>query len=82
MSEAFVLEEDERFTYAEYKSWELKPGERFELINGVAYAMAGPNSRHQEILMDLSSQFHVYLHGKPCKVYPSPYDVRLFYQED
>ena len=82
MSEAFAIEEKRRFTYADYKAWELKPGERFELINGVAYAMAGPNSLHQEILMELSSQFHVYLRGKPCKVYPAPYDVRLFYEED
>ncbi|MCL2763014.1 MAG: Uma2 family endonuclease [Treponema sp.] len=74
--------EDRLFTYADYKEWELAEGERFELIDGVAYAMAAPNSRHQEILMELSSQFHVYLRGKTCKVFPAPYDVRLFYAKD
>ena len=69
-------------TYADYKAWELKEGERFELIYGEAYAMSAPNSRHQEILMELTSQFHAYLRGRPCKVYPAPYDVRLFYKED
>ena len=51
MSEAYAIEEEQRFTYADYKEWELKPGERFEIIDGVAYAMSAPNSQHQEILM-------------------------------
>jgi len=74
--------EERSFTYADYKDWELKEGERFELIYGEAYAMAAPNARHQEILGELYSQFHAYLRGKPCKVYPAPYDVRLFYEAD
>jgi Uma2 family endonuclease len=44
--------------------------------------MAAPDERHQLILGELFSQFHVYLRGKPCKVFPAPYDVRLFYAED
>jgi len=80
MAKAVAIEE--KFTYANYKAWELKPGERFEIIYGIAYAMSAPNSIHQEILMELSSQFHMYLRGKPCRAYPAPYDVRLFYQED
>jgi Uma2 family endonuclease len=74
--------EKRHFTYADYKEWELAEGERYELIYGEAYAMAAPNTRHQEILMELSSQFHAYLRGKPCKVYPAPFDVRLFFEED
>jgi len=78
-----ALPKEERlFTYADYKEWELDEGERYEIINGVAYAMSGPNTRHQAILIELSSQFHEYLRGKPCKAFPSPYDVRLFYEED
>jgi hypothetical protein len=30
------------YTYSDYKDWELDPGERYELIDGVAYAMAAP----------------------------------------
>ena len=82
MSEAYELREDRKFTYADYKAWELKPGERYEIIYGEAYAMSAPNSTHQEILMELSSQFHAFLRGKPCRVYPAAYDVRLFYEED
>ena len=74
--------EDRRFTYAEYKDWELKEGERFELINGEAFAMAGANERHQAILGELFARLHNFLRGKPCKVYPAPFDVRLFYRKD
>ena len=70
------------FTYADYKEWELDKGERYELIYGEAYAMSAPNARHQAILFALSGQFYNYLRGKPCKAYQSPYDVRLFYEED
>jgi Uma2 family endonuclease len=70
------------FTYADYKDWELAVGERYELIYGEAFAMAAPNTRHQGILVALSSQIYIYLKGKPCKVYPAPFDVRLFYEED
>lgn len=70
------------FTYADYKAWDLKEGRRFELIYGKTFSMAGANERHQAILMELSSQFHNFLRGKSCKVYPAPIDVRLFYRED
>ena len=74
--------EDRLFNYYDYKNWELKEGERWELIYGEAFAMSAPDARHQEILMALSSQFHTFMRGKPCKVYPAPYDVRLFYEKD
>ncbi|GHV95116.1 hypothetical protein AGMMS50293_14360 [Spirochaetia bacterium] len=70
------------FTYADYKDWNPDEIGRYELIYGVAYAMSGPNSYHQLILGELFKQIAVYLTGKPCKVYPAPFDVRLFYEED
>ena len=73
---------DTRWTYADYKGWELKPGERFEVIDGVAYAMSAPNDFHQAIHADLMRQLTTSLQGKPCKVRSAPYDVRLFYEED
>jgi Uma2 family endonuclease len=44
--------------------------------------MAAPNDAHQGILVELITQMAGYLRGKPCKVRPAPYDVRLFYAED
>lgn len=71
-----------RFTYADYKAWELNPGERYELIDGAAYAMAAPNTEHQRILTMLIGEFYAFLRGKPCEVFAAPFDVRLFFQED
>jgi Uma2 family endonuclease len=80
---ALPKEKEERhFTYADYKEWELEEGERFELLNGEAYAMSAPNTTHQAILGELFSQFHVFLRGKNCKAFPAPFDVRLFYRAD
>jgi len=75
-------EANRRYTYADYKNWELKEGERYELINGVAHAMAGPNFRHQIVLGAMHLQFGNHLEGKPCRVFFSPFDVRLFYEDD
>jgi Uma2 family endonuclease len=69
-------------TYADYKTWELKEGERYELIHGQAFAMSAPGTFHQLILGGLFSQFYNFLKGKSCKVFPAPFDVRLFYKED
>ena len=70
------------YTYADYKEWELDEGERYEILHGEAFSMASPGVEHQAILGALCSQFFHYLEGKPCKVYPAPLDVRLFYEED
>jgi len=83
MSDPAIKYEDERkWTYADYREWELKPGERFELIDGTAYAMAAPNTVHQRISMILSGVLFNYFIGKPCRPFAAPFDVRLFYEED
>jgi Uma2 family endonuclease len=82
MADIAALREETAFTYADYKAWDLKEGERYELIEGVPYAMAAPGAYHQEILTALVAAFYNFFKGKTCKVYPAPYDVRLFYQAD
>jgi len=68
--------ESKRFTYGDYQKWD--DGERWELINGEAYNMSpAPRRVHQEILTNLIGQLWNQLQGKPCKVYPAPFDVRL-----
>lgn len=70
-------------TYEDYCSW--PEDERWELIDGVAYAKEGgsqeiapPSSRrHQEVVGELFFQIANFLRGKPCKVYVAPFDVRL-----
>ena len=77
-----LYDTDTHWTYADYKAWELKPRERYEIIYGEAYAMSAPNTFHQSMVTELLKQIAVFLTGKPCKVYPAPFDVRLFYKED
>jgi len=72
---------NDRFTYADYREWDLKTGERYELIRGEAFAMAGPNARHQAISGEIFFQLYGYLRGKPCRAFSAPFDVRLFYEE-
>jgi Uma2 family endonuclease len=68
--------ENERYTYADYCTWD--DGDRWELIDGLAYAMApGPGQPHQEASGDLFNQLYNFLKGKPCKVFSAPFDVRL-----
>jgi len=69
-------EENERYTYTDYCTWD--DSERWELIEGVPYAMSPvPTQAHQGISMELSSQIHNFLKGKTCKVFHAPFDVRL-----
>lgn len=63
------------YTYADYASW--PEDQRYELIDGVAYAMTGHSRRHQEIVGELYRQIANALEGHPCRVYLAPFDVRL-----
>lgn len=68
-------QEEGKYTYADYLSW--SEDERWEIIDGIAYMQATPSPIHQEISGGLFVQFYQYLSGKPCKVYPAPFCVRL-----
>lgn len=65
----------ETYTYADYCAW--PEAERWELVGGVAYAMAAPLRLHQRIVSTLAGQLHNYLQGKPCEFYVASFDVRL-----
>ena len=63
------------FTYADYCGW--PDDERWELLDGEAYAMAAPSRVHQTIVGELFRQIANYLIGKPCRPFIAPFDVRL-----
>lgn len=70
------LRKGKKYTYADYLTWD--DGNRYELIDGVAYMMApAPSAAHQSISMEISRQLANYLIGKTCKVFAAPFDVRL-----
>ncbi len=67
--------DSECHTYREYLSWPEET--RYELIDGIAYAMAPAPSRHQEVLGELFRQVANALRGHPCRAFIAPFEVRL-----
>ncbi len=66
----------DHFTYGLYLTWD--DGERWELIDGEAYAMSpAPSRTHQRILFELGRQIGNHLKDKPCQAFAAPFDVRL-----
>jgi Uma2 family endonuclease len=75
------LPESEYYTYYDYASW---PDDvRYELIEGIPYAMSPSPSRvHQDITGSIYLQLRNFLKGKQCKAYIAPFDVRLNADEE
>lgn len=71
--------EKAHYTFADCLIWD--ENQRIEIIDGEAFLMAAPSSIHQEISMEISRQLANYLEGKQCRIYPAPFDVRLFEKE-
>jgi len=64
------------YSYSNYLNW-LFP-ERVELIKGKIFKMSHAPSRvHQEVAGNIFLKIGNFLEGKPCKVYPAPFDVRF-----
>ena len=68
--------EYERYSWQDYLSW--PEGERWELIDGVAWCMSPAPSRvHQQMLGELFRQFANFLTDVECEVFVAPFDVKL-----
>lgn len=63
------------FSYADYCRW--PDDERWELIDGEAYALVTPGLAHQTVVGELFVQVANFLRGKPCRPFVAPFDVRL-----
>ncbi len=71
-----ALASEEHFTYRHYKTW--PDSERWELIDGHAWAMSpAPTRYHQGLLRKLFNDLCNFLRGHPCQVYCAPLDVLL-----
>ncbi len=66
---------EQHFTYRDYRQW--PDDERWELIDGVAYAMSSPTLNHQGISNFLAGEFYLQLKGKGCQSFAAPLDVFL-----
>ncbi|MFW5806241.1 MAG: Uma2 family endonuclease [Spirochaetota bacterium] len=63
-----VPRKERRYSWSDYLAW--PEGERYELIDGVAYAMSpAPRRRRQEMSGEIFRQAANALSGRPCRVY-------------
>ena len=70
------LDLTKQYTYADYLTWQIE--DRLELIKGFIHKMSpAPARKHQYIESNLHGIFWHYFRGKPCQVYPAPFDVRI-----
>ena len=76
LQKAPQIQKIRRYTYADYYSWD--DDKRWELIDGIAYAMApAPSPSHQSISGNIFGQIWQFLCGKKCRLFHAPLDVRL-----
>jgi Uma2 family endonuclease len=76
ITELNQLDLNKSYTYADYLTWQFQ--ERVELIMGKIFSMSpAPKSQHQQIVVRVTSAIFNFLKKKHCKVFPSPFDVRL-----
>ncbi|WP_229725178.1 Uma2 family endonuclease [Hymenobacter baengnokdamensis] len=70
------LDLSQTYSYADYLSWKFS--EYVELIRGrVLRKMSAPTTFHQIVSSNFNGIIWNYLKGKPCRVFPAPFDVRL-----
>ncbi|WP_456451401.1 Uma2 family endonuclease [Hydrogenimonas sp.] len=63
-----------RYTWQDYLTWE----DRWELIDGVAYAMApAPYPKHQRVVLRVSHTLYETLECPDCEVWVSPVDWKI-----
>ncbi|MBI4756622.1 MAG: Uma2 family endonuclease [Betaproteobacteria bacterium] len=71
-----ALRDTRHHTYGEYLTW--PEDVRYELIDGVAYAMGpAPLRLHQRLVAEIFAQIHAALGEHPCEANIAPFDVRL-----
>jgi Uma2 family endonuclease len=68
------------YTYKDYL--ETDEDYRAEIVDGRLCVMDPPTRYHQGISRNLLVKIALFLEGKPGKVYPAPFGVRLFPKDD
>ncbi|NLI79405.1 MAG: Uma2 family endonuclease [Candidatus Riflebacteria bacterium] len=62
-------------TYGDYCGWSDE--RRWELIEGLAFAMTAPSRIHSLVSQALERVFMAFFDGKPCEFHHAPFDIRL-----
>ena len=63
------------YTYKDYAQWPEE--ERWELIDGIAYAQATPTRDHQRISRELLFYLTAFFRGQDCEPFHAPFSVVL-----
>lgn len=72
----YFKESQREYSYRDYL--QSPNEERWELIDGTPYLMSpAPPRIHEEITVQLTTEFSLFLRNKTCRVYTAPFDVRL-----
>lgn len=64
-------------TPEEYLAWEEKQETRHEYVNGKILAMAEESPEHNEIALNIATEFKLAFRGRSCKVYMEGVRVRV-----
>jgi len=70
-----LLDRNGFYSYADYLHWTFN--EIVELIKGKIFPMSAPHWQHQQVASNFHGLLWHYLKGKPCKIFPAPFDVRF-----
>ena len=66
------------YTFNEYLAWQTRyPDAKWELIDGVIYAMAGGTAAHSAIAMRLAYLLYAAADAHGCQVFGSDLNVKL-----
>lgn len=63
------------YTWTEMREWD--GDERWELIDGIPYAMFSPSLLHQALAMELSGRLYPQFRDGRCRLLAAPFDVKL-----
>ena len=72
-----IAEKIEEFSEEEEVQAAYIEGEVFEVINGKMSSKGFPSEEHQAIVGEIYKQISIYLEDKPCKVFVSPFPLRV-----
>ena len=64
-----------RMTLDEFWEWQERQDVRYELVDGIPWAMAGAQQRHDVIVTNALVEIGVQLRGKPCRVFSADQTV-------
>lgn len=64
-------------SYADYLALEAASDQRYQYVEGVAYAMAGGDPEHAGIAANIIAALVNLLRGRPCRVFTSDLKVRV-----